>query len=118
MASSRSRSYRPISAQRASNSGSRCGRPAFMGKSVLGRKSVALQSRSVCGWTDFCFGAALGLGAAFFAATAFFGAMVLFGATVFLGFAGLRTFALTGLRTLAGGFFALTALRLVTALRV
>src|SRR5680860_617608 len=112
MASSRSRSYRPISAQRASNSGSRCGRPAFMGKSVLGRKSVALQSRSVCGWTDFCFGAALGLGAAFFAATAFFGA------TVFLGFAGLRTFALTGLRTLAAGFFALTALRLVTALRV
>src|SRR6476659_8597412 len=49
MASSRSRSYRRTHSQRLSSSGSRSGSPAFIGKSVLGRNSVALQSRPICG---------------------------------------------------------------------
>src|SRR6476661_1773129 len=49
MASSRSRSYRRTHAQRLSSSGSRSGSPPFIGKSVLGRNSVLLQSRPICG---------------------------------------------------------------------
>ena len=41
---SRSRSYRPIVAQRARIAGSLAARPAFIGKSVFGRKTVSRQS--------------------------------------------------------------------------
>src|SRR6478672_7276198 len=53
MASSRSRSYRRTHSQRLSSSGSRSGSPAFIGKSVLGRNSVLLQSRPICGGRGF-----------------------------------------------------------------
>src|SRR6478752_3422148 len=82
MASSRSRSYRRTHSHRLSSSGSRSGSPAFIGKSVLGRNRVALQSRPICGgrgvalttgadgfsmrafWTGGVFGLAFALGRA------------------------------------------------------